>query len=54
MSVYTPSEYSKLFSLAGKKVSARTIKRRCEKGMLPRGHKAERKKGFWLIEVADK
>ena len=54
--IYSPQEYSEKFLFQGKKVSAMTIKRRCEKGMLPSGHKARKlpgKTGGWIIEVPD-
>ena len=54
--IYTPLEYSEKFLFQGKKVSAMTIKRRCEKGMLPSEHKARKlpgETGGWVIEVAD-
>jgi len=54
--IYTPNEYSKIFKFGNKKVSARTIKRRCAKNMLPKGHvprKLPGKRGMWIIEVRD-
>jgi hypothetical protein len=49
--IYTPAEYSATFTFAGVHLSPRSIRRRCETGMLPAGHVAHRKKGFWVIEV---
>lgn len=52
--IYTPTEYSRLFLFENKHVSARTVKRRAEKGMLPSNHIARKipgKKGIWIIEV---
>lgn len=57
MAIYTPSEYSKLFSFGNKFVSAMTIKRRCLKGMLPSNHIAKKlpgKTGGWVIEIEKK
>jgi hypothetical protein len=54
--IYTPTEYSKKFLFKGKEVSAKTITRRCEKGMLPSGHFARKlpgETGGWVIEVPD-
>ena len=54
--IYTIIEYSEIFLFKGKRVSPMTIKRRCEKGMLPSGHVAKKlpgKTGDWLIEVED-
>lgn len=54
--IYSPLEYSEKFLFQGKKVSAMTVKRRCEKGMLPSGHHAKKlpgKTGGWIIEVPD-
>jgi len=53
--ILTPAEYSKAFKMAGKKVSARTIIRRCIKNMLPSDHKARKLPGgVWAIEVKEK
>jgi hypothetical protein len=54
--IYTPQEYCKEFPFGGKIVSPMTIKRRCERGMLPHNHIArklpgKKKKGQWIIEV---
>ena len=52
--IYSPQEYSEKFLFQGKKVSAMTVKRRCEKGMLPSGHHARKlpgKTGGWVIQV---
>lgn len=54
--VYTVNEYAKRFKFAGKFVSAKTVKRRCRNGMLPRNHipkKLYGKTGSWIIEVKD-
>ena len=52
--IYTPTEYSQSFKIAGKKVSEKTVIRRCMKNMLPRGHKARRLHGrIWAIEVKE-
>jgi len=51
--IYTPLEYSERFLFQGKKVSPMTIKRRCDKNMLPSGHHAKKLSGGWVIEVAD-
>ncbi len=54
--IYTILEYSEKFLFQGRKVSAMTIKRRCEKGQLPSGHHAKKlpgKTGDWVIEIAD-
>ncbi|TSA57825.1 hypothetical protein D4R42_00865 [bacterium] len=54
--ICTAIEYSRIFKFRGKKVSARTVKRRCENGMLPGNHKARKlpgRRGMWLIEVID-
>lgn len=54
--IYSPQEYADKFLICGKKVSAMTVKRRCEKGMLPSGHYAKKfpgKTGGWIIEVPD-
>jgi hypothetical protein len=54
--IYSPSEYAEKYLFGGKKVSAMTIKRRCEKGQLPLGHHARKlpgKTGGWIIEVED-
>ena len=51
--IYTPLEYSKKFPCKGKKVSAKTITRKCEDGLLPSGHKAYRLTAGWIIEVPD-
>jgi hypothetical protein len=57
--VYSIIEYSGKFLFQGKKVSPMTVKRRCEKGLLPSGHYARQlpsesgKKGQWVIEVVD-
>ena len=54
--IYSPLEYSETFLFQGKKVSPMTIKRRCEKDMLPSGHHAKKlpgKTGGWIIEVPD-
>jgi hypothetical protein len=55
--IYTILEYAEKFRFKGKKVSAMTLKRRCENGQLPSGHHAKKlpgKTGDWIIEVPDK
>jgi hypothetical protein len=49
----TPFEYSVMFLCNGKIVSPKTIKRRCENGMLPSGHNAVKLSGGWVIEIKD-
>jgi hypothetical protein len=49
--IYTPEEYAKLYPFGGTFLSARSIKRRCRMGRLPKGHIAHRKSGGWIIEV---
>jgi hypothetical protein len=54
--IYTPAEYAKKFPIKGKVMSAMTIKRRCEKGMLPSNHLARKlpgETGSWVIEITD-
>jgi len=51
--IYTPLEYAQAFTFGGKHLSAKSIKRRCISGLLPRNHKAHRKLGGWIIEVPD-
>lgn len=53
--IYTALEYSKVFLFGNKRVSARTVKRRAEKGQLPSDHEARKlpgKKG-WVIRVKE-
>ena len=49
--IYTPAEYAVIFTFGGVHLSERSIRRRCFFGQLPAGHRAYRKKGFWIIEV---
>lgn len=50
----TAEEYSDRFPVAGKKVSPRTIKRRCENGQLPSTHHAVKfLQDQWIIMVPD-
>jgi len=52
--IYTPEEYAKTFPFGGVFLSARSIKRRCRIGQLPKGHnpyKIGGKTGGWIIEV---
>lgn len=55
--ILTPSEYSETFLIAGRKVSTKTIIRRCNKGQLPSLHLARNikgvngGKGLWVIEI---
>ncbi len=51
--VLTPFEYSVKFPSQGRLLSAKTIIRRCEKGMLPSGHVASKLSGGWVIEIPD-
>ena len=51
--IYTPLEYAVKFPCHGKIVSAKTITRKCENGMLPSGHHARQLTGGWVIEIAD-
>ena len=51
--IYTSEEYCKHFTIGGKKVSPRTVKRCCEKGLLPSGHIATKLSSGWVIEVAN-
>jgi len=52
--IYTPQDYCSQFTFRGKKVSPRTIRRRCRDGMLPSGHIAIKKTFGWVIEVKEK
>jgi len=52
--IYTPEEYAKTFSFGGVFLSARSIKRRCRIGQMPKGHTPRKiggKTGGWVIEV---
>ena len=49
--IYTPDEYAKVYPFGGMFLSARSIKRRCRRGQLPKGHIAHKKTGGWIIEV---
>lgn len=49
--IYTPAEYAEAFTFGGRKVSTWTIKRRCRNNQLPKGHRAYKKSGGWLIEI---
>lgn len=49
--IYTPKEYAKLYPFGGIFLSARSIRRRCHMGQLPKGHIAHKKSGGWIIEV---
>jgi len=54
--LFSLKEYAKKYKFKGKQVSTRTIIRRCEKRMLPIGHRARKlpgKTGSWVIEVRD-
>lgn len=54
--ILTPQEYADRFAIHGKRVSARTIKRRCESNTMPSNHQARKmqgKKGIWVIEVKE-
>jgi subtilisin-like proprotein convertase family protein len=52
--ILTPLEYSKQFPFNNKKVSAKTVKRRCKKNLLPKNHIPKKLTGGWIIEVLDK
>jgi len=50
----TPQEYSEKFLFKGKKVSVKTVIRRCDDKMLPSNHHARKLPGGdWIIEVPD-
>jgi len=51
--ILTPAEYAEAFKFQGKKVSTKTVIRRCMKGMLPKGHEARKIPGTrnWVISV---
>jgi len=55
--VLTVLEYAKRFHSKGKVLSAKTIIRRCENGLLPSGHIPRQlpnesgSKGQWIIEI---
>jgi hypothetical protein len=50
--IMTPQEYSEKFLFKGKKVSAKTVTRRCDEGLLPSNHHAQRLPGGdWVIEI---
>jgi hypothetical protein len=49
--IYTPQEYSQTFTLGKKKVSVKTVIRRCKEGLLPCKHKARKIYRKWFIEV---
>lgn len=50
--IYTPAEYAEAFALNKKKVSERSVRRRCEKGSLPSNHKPVKSSGgHWVIVV---
>jgi hypothetical protein len=54
--IFTASEYSQQFKFRNKKVSTRTIKRMCNKKLLPSHHIARLipgSKGTWVIEVPE-
>jgi len=52
--IITPQEYSEKFLFKGKKVSVKTVIRRCDEGMLPSHHHARKLPGGdWVIEIAD-
>lgn len=49
--IYTPEEYAKIFKFGGRYVSTWSIRRRCKRGQLPKGHIPHRKSDVWIIEV---
>ena len=52
--IYTPQEYADKFPSKGKVLSARTIIRRCEDGLLPSKHHTRKlPAGDWIIEIPD-
>jgi hypothetical protein len=54
--IYTPLEYSEKFLINGKKVSPKTVIRRCDDKMLPSNHHARKlpgEQGQWIIEIPD-
>ena len=56
MAIYTAKEYAEEFEFCGKKVSPRTVIRRCKSGKLPSNHFAKKlsgKRAPWIIEVKD-
>lgn len=55
MAVYTPKEYAKLLEMeSGRKVSDRTVKRRCLKKHLRTNHIPHKLTGGqWVIEVRE-
>jgi hypothetical protein len=52
--IITPQEYSEKFLFKGKRVSAKTVTRRCEDNLLPSDHHARKLPGGdWVIEIAE-
>ncbi len=57
--VITPFEYAKRFPTKGKVLSAKTIIRKCDEGLLPSNHHARQlpsesgERGQWVIEIPD-
>lgn len=54
--ILTASEYSEQYRFRNKRVSSKTVIRRCRAGMLPVGHRARQlpgKKGTWVIEIVE-
>ena len=54
--VITVIEYAKRFPYKGREISAKTIMRKCEDGLLPSNHHARQLpggKGQWVIEIPD-
>ena len=51
--IFTIIEYANTFTFGGKKMSPRSIQRRCNIGLLPKYHKAEKRGHDWIIQVPD-
>lgn len=51
--IVSPQEYAKMFPSNGCILSAKTIKRRCEKGNLPTNHIPRFLSNVWVIEIAE-
>jgi hypothetical protein len=54
--IYTVSQYIKLFTFSNRRVSGMTIRRKCDKGLLPSNHHAIKLPGDtspWIIEVKE-
>jgi len=51
--IYTPKEYSEYFRFGGKYLSEKSIRRRCIRGLLPKGHIPTKKSSGWIIEIPE-